>query len=182
MTISRCMRTLLVVGAVGFATARGICSAEEKWEIPWEAAKGEHKVVLPYQPVPLDKFLLEIPAGHEEANRDRKEGLKPAAATVKLLATFRGRSIFQVVMEVEKSYYNRYYFIVAEVEEGRYMALFAHQYAFGTMRIEERVVRVEADELELAIVATGSGRNGGRVAYKIATGKDFRPRYVVPVE
>ncbi len=158
------------------------CAQAGEWEIPWEAAKGEHKAVLPYKPLPLDRFLLEIPAGHEEANRDRKEGLKPAVSRVTLLTMFRGRSIFRVLMEVEETYYNRYWFIVAEVEQGRYMPLCAHQYFDGSVKIEDRVERVDTDQLELSVFAEGGGKNGSRPKYKISLGNDFKPRYVFETE
>ncbi len=154
-----------------------VCLPAEEWQIPWEAAKGDRKVVLPYRPVSLDRFLLEIPAGHEEADQDRKEGLKPASAKVRLLTTFRGRNVFEVTMEVKDSYYDRYHFIIAEVEEGRYMPIFGCQYAEGSLSLDESIVSSTDEKLELLVKSRVNGTDPGGPTYHLSLGKDFKPSF-----
>lgn len=102
------------------------------WKIRWEAAKGETECVISYEPRSLDEFVSALPAGHAEANADRKDGLAPAGAEVRLLGQIQGRKVFAVELRVEKTYYARYFLILAEVEDGRYMPIYVHQFAPGT--------------------------------------------------
>jgi hypothetical protein len=102
-----------------------------EWPIRWEAAKGETRCAIPYQPKALEAILSALPAGHPEANADIKDGLKPAKSTNELIGIFNGRKIIAVELEVPKSYYSRYFLIIAEVEDARFMPIYVHQFAPG---------------------------------------------------
>lgn len=102
-----------------------------EWSIRWEAAKGESVCAIPYEPKSLESILSKLPAGHPEANADLKDGLKPAKSTTELLGTFNGRKVIAVELQVPQTYYSRYFLIVAEVENGKFMPIYIHQFAPG---------------------------------------------------
>ena len=100
-----------------------------EWTIYWEAAKGELTSKIPYDPKPLQDYLFALPSGHFEANEDIKSGLTPSKSTVELIGKFKGRKIVSVEHEIEDTYYSRYFIILAEVELGKFMPIYVHQYS-----------------------------------------------------
>lgn len=102
-----------------------------EWSIRWEAAKGGTVCAIPFEPRSLEEILSVLPAGHPEANTDIKNGLKPANSTTELLGTFSGRKVIAAELEVPESYYSRYFLLLAEVEESKFLPIYIHQFAPG---------------------------------------------------
>jgi|GEM_PF-6306720 len=120
------MKLLASIIALAAANAFG-----SEWTIRWEAAKGESICKIAYEPRSLDSILSSLPAGHFEANADIQNGHKPARSSKEILGTFKGRKIIAAELEVPHSYYSRYFMIIAEVEEGKFMPIYIHQYSPG---------------------------------------------------
>ena len=127
------------------------------WKIRWEAAKGDLECTIPYQPRPLDEFLCALPSGHLEANADIKSGLVPASSTLELLGRFRGRKIFSLELHVAKTYYTRYFLILAEVEAGQYMPIYVHQFAPGAHGHGKPVFKAEEGSFSVLVSSDTHG-------------------------
>ena len=145
------------------------------WEIAWGAGKGERRVVLPYAPKPLDQILTEIPAGHSEANIDRKSGVKPIVSKVRLLGNHRGKKVIEVMMETSDTYYKRYYLILAEVAESAFQPVFVYQFSPGHIKIAPPQVKATEEVMELSIEVTVTGSDPTSDTYRVSLDKKLRP-------
>ena len=152
------------------------CSYAAEWSIYWEAAKGETTVSVPYQPKEFSVFLTELPAGHFEADADIHAGYTPAQATVVPLGTFKGRKIFSVEQQVQDSYYNRYHFILAEVEPDKFFPIYVNQYAVGHTSHNQPVFADHGDSFSVSISVTVLGTAPSTITHKITSNLKTQPK------
>lgn len=120
------MKLLLIFIVLPTGDAIGV-----EWSIRWEAAQGKTICAIPYEPKSLETILSELPAGHPEANADLKKGLKPTKSTTEILGTWNGLKVLAIELAVPHSYYSKYFLIVAEVDNAKFMPIYIHQFAPG---------------------------------------------------
>ena len=152
------------------------CSLADEWSVHWEAAKGETTVSVPYQPRDLSEFLTALPAGHLEADADIKDGYTPAQATVVHLGTFKGSKILSVEQQVPDSYYNRYHFILAEVEPDKFFPIYVNQYAVGHTSHAQPVFADHGDTFSVTVSVTVLGTAPSTVTHKITSNLKEQPK------
>jgi hypothetical protein len=138
-----------------------------EWSIRWEAAKGETVCAIPYEPKSLETILSALPAGHPEANADLKDGLKPAKSTTELLGTFNGRKVIAVELEVPQSYYSRYFLIVAEVDDAKFMPIYIHQFAAGVHGHGKPTFKTSDSNFSVTITSKTIGTDPSEEVFRI---------------
>lgn len=114
---------------VSFVAFLAVNAFGAEWPIRWETGKDETVCAIPYEPRSLETIMSALPAGHPEANADIKDGLKPAKSSTEPLGTFNGRKVLAVELEVPQSYYSKYFLIVAEVHDAKFIPIYIHQFA-----------------------------------------------------
>ena len=138
-----------------------------EWSIRWEAAKGDSVCSIPYEPRSLDSIQSSLPAGHFEANADIKDGLKPAKSSVEFLGTFKERKVLTVELEVPTSYYSRYFLIVAEVENGKFMPIYIHQCAPGSHGHGKPTFKACESDFTVTVTSLTHGTTPMEVVFRI---------------
>ena len=147
-----------------------------EWSIRWEAAKGETVCAIPYEPRSLEVVLSALPAGHPEANADVKDGLKPAKSTTELLGTFNGRRVIAAELEVPQSYYSRYFLIVAEVEDAKFMPIYVHQFAHGVHGHGKPTFKATDSNFSVTITSKTIGTDPSEEAFRITCDLKTSPK------
>ncbi len=168
-----------LVAAVLSSAAQGMGPRQEPFKIPWESDKNGGGVSIVEAPAPLEHWLLQIPAGQEEADIDRKAGHKPSSAVVRHVADFHGRSILQVTLKVDGSYYNWYYLILAELQEGRYLPIFIRQTAEGMWKVSERVTNSTDENLEIEVSSRVNGTSPGTTLHRLQLNEKLSFKFAV---
>jgi hypothetical protein len=138
-----------------------------EWSIRWEAAKGETVCTIPYEPRSLETIVSTLPAGHPEANADLKDGLKPAKSTTELLGTFNGSKVLAVELEVPQSYYSRYFLIVAEVDDAKFMPIYIHQFAPGVHDHGKPIFKASDSNFSVTITSKTIGTDPSGDVFRI---------------
>jgi hypothetical protein len=161
---------------LGFIALLSIDASGAEWSIRWEAAKGETVCVIPYEPRPLEAILSALPSGHPEANADIKDGLKPVKSTTELLGTFNGRKVVAAELEVPQTYYSRYFLIVAEVEDGKFMPIYIHQFAPGAHGHGLPTFKASESDFSVTITSTTIGTDPSEEAFRITCNLKTPPK------
>ena len=138
-----------------------------EWSIRWEAAKGDSVCSIPYEPRSLNTIQSSLPAGHFEADADIMDGLKPSKFSTEILGVFRGRKVLTVELEVPTSYYSRYFLIVAEVEDGKFMPIYIHQFAPGSHGHGKPTFKASESEFSVAVTSATHGTTPSKEAFRI---------------
>ena len=146
-----------------------------EWSIRWEAAKGETVCTIPYQPRSLEAILSALPAGHPEADADLKDGLKPAKSTTELLGTFNGRKVIAAELQVPQTYYSRYLLIVAEVENGKFMPIYIHQFAPGVHGHGKPTFEASESDFSVTITSKTIGTDPSEKGFRITCDMNTPP-------
>jgi hypothetical protein len=147
-----------------------------EWSIRWEAAKGDTLCTIPYSPRSLESMLSSLPAGHPEANADIKEGLKPSSSTMELLGTFQGRRVIAAELEVPQTYYSRYFLIIAEVEDGRFMPLYIHQFSPGAHGRSKPNFQASKSDFTVTITSDALGTDPSSHQFRITCDLKSQPK------
>jgi hypothetical protein len=147
-----------------------------EWSIRWEAAKGDSKCSIPYAPRSLDAIQATLPSGHPEANADIKNGLKPAKSSSEVLGTFEGRKVVAVELEVPDTYYARYFMIVAEVEVGKFMPVYIHQYAPGAHGHGKPSFAVGKSGFSITVTSTTRGTSPSEETFRVTSDLKSSPK------
>lgn len=148
----------------------------ESWTIPWRAAKGDLAATIPFEPKELSHYLLSIPEGHLESNADIKNGYTPIRTNVEIIGTFRDRKILSFEQEIEESYYNRYYFVLIEVESERYLPIYVSQYFVGRLTHSSPILTKNEEEFKIQLSVTSNGRPPHTKYYEITSNLKNEPR------
>lgn len=138
-----------------------------EWSIRWEAAKGETECAIPYEPKSLESILSALPAGHPEANADIKDGLKPTKSSTELLGTFKGRKVIAAELEVPQAYYSRYFLIIAEVEDRKFMPIYIQQFAPGVHGHGRPTFKSTESNFSVTITSETIGTDPSAEAFRI---------------
>lgn len=152
---------------VSFIALLAVNAFGAEWLIRWEAAKGETVCAIPYEPRSLETIVSALPAGHPEADADLKDGLKPAKSTTELLGTFNGRRVLAVELEVLQSYYSRYFLIVAEVDDAKFMPIYIHQFAPGVHGYGKPTFKASDSNFSVTITSNTIGTDPSEKAFRI---------------
>ena len=148
------------------------CCLADTWAIRWEAAKGESTVEWEEEGRLLSDYLFELPAGHSEANHDRKQGLKPATATARQLSIENERRVVQVLLEVPGTYYNRYLLFLVETEPDRFRPMFIYQYSHSSFGFSAPEISAEGEKIDLVISTAIHGTSPTKTTYEITLDKN----------
>lgn len=146
MKLLVCMITLMAMNASG-----------AEWSIRWEAAKGESVYQIPYEPKSLQSILTSLPAGHPEADADINDGFKPSKSSKEIIGTFKGRRVIAVELEVPQTYYSKYFLIVAEVEDGKFMPIYIHQFAPGVHGYSKPAFKASESDFTVTVTSDTIG-------------------------
>lgn len=144
----------------------------EPWTIHWEAAKGPLTATIDSQPRPLADYLFALPSGHPEADADRRAGLEPRLATVRVIGLAGKRKVVSVELEVPDAYYQRYFLVLAEAGPARFVPVYVHQYAPDAHGVGKPDFRETADGFELTVRSLTHGTTPSAVTHRITY--DFR--------
>lgn len=147
-----------------------------EWSIHWEAAKGDSMCSIPYEPRSLDSIQSSLPAGHLEADADIKNGLKPAKFSTEILGVFKGRKVLTVELEVPTSYYSRYFLIVAEVEDRKFMPIYIHQFAPGSHAHGKPTFRSSESDFLVTVTSTTHGTSPSKETFRITCNLKTPPK------
>jgi hypothetical protein len=147
-----------------------------EWSIRWEAAKGDSVCSIPYEPRSLDSILSSLPVGHFEANDDIKNGLKPAKFSTELLGTFKGRKVIAAELEVPRSYYSRYFLIIAEVEVGKFMPIYIHQFAPGAHGHGKPTFKSSESDFTVTVTSTTIGTSPSEKNFRMTCNLKTPPK------
>jgi hypothetical protein len=152
---------------ISFIALLAVNAFGAEWSIRWEAAKGKTVCTNPYEPKSLEAVVSALPAGHQEANADLEDGLKPAKSTTELLGTFNGRKVLAVELEVPQSYYSRYFLILAEVDDAKFMPIYIHQFAPGAHGHGKPTFRASDSNFSVTVTSKTIGTNPSEKAFRI---------------
>lgn len=138
-----------------------------EWFIRWETAKDEGICQILYEPKSLQSTLNSLPAGHPEANADINDGLNPSKSSKEIIGTFKGRRVIAVELEVPQTYYSKYFLIVAEVEEGKFMPIYIHQFAPGVHGYSKPVFKASESHFTVTVTSDTIGTQPGTDTFRI---------------
>ena len=147
-----------------------------EWSIRWEAAKGDSVCSISYEPRSLDTILSTLPAGHIESNADIKNGLKPTKSSTKLLGLFSGRKVIAAELEVPQSYYSRYFLIIAEVEDGKFMPIYIHQFAPASHGHGKPTFKSSESDFTVTVTSTTIGTTPSEKNFRITCNLKTPPK------
>ncbi len=120
--------------------------------------------------------MAALPSGHPEANADIKDGLKPAKSTTNLLGTFNGSKVIAVELEVPQTYYSRYFLIVTEVEDGKFMPIYIHQFAPGTHGHGSPTFKASKSDFSVTVTSETIGTDPSEDAFQITCNLTTTPK------
>lgn len=116
-------RELLILFLSLFVVA---ARASDRWIFHYEAEKGDLTASVPQEATTLDAYLLELP-------RYSPDPIDPHAAiqraTVRVVGSYRTHRIIEAHIEYTESYYTDLYVLLCESQRGRYLPIYAQQYA-----------------------------------------------------